>query len=230
MPTVVNNVETIAALPWILTHGATAYRQWGSERSPGSKLFSISGDIAKPGVFEIPLAMPMLEFFELAGGVTGELYGCIPGGSSAPVLSAAECAKAAMDYESLAGLKSMLGSGAVMPFNTTRDPAAILATLTRFYAHESCGQCTPCREGTGYADRVMRQLLDGNARGGDIDLIHDLADNFEYTTICPLATADAWPIKSFISKFRDRFDAHLARSPRKDEGRELAVLRPGGFM
>ena len=100
-PTVVNNVETIAALPWILEHGAQAYRQWGTDRSPGSKLFSISGDIGKPGVYEIPLGMPMLEFFELAGGMKGDLLGCIPGGSSAPVLNAEECGKATMDYESL---------------------------------------------------------------------------------------------------------------------------------
>ncbi|MHC5067432.1 MAG: complex I 51 kDa subunit family protein, partial [Planctomycetota bacterium] len=121
-PTVVNNVETIMALPWILTHGPQAYKQWGTDRSPGSKLFSISGDIGRPGVYEIPLGMPMLEFFDLAGGIKGELLGCIPGGSSAPVLNAEECGRARMDYESLGQeLKSMLGSGAVMPFNTDRD-------------------------------------------------------------------------------------------------------------
>jgi NADH-quinone oxidoreductase subunit F len=229
-PTCVNNVETIMAVPWILTHGAKAYRQWGTDKSPGSKLFSIAGDIGRPGVYEIPLGMPMTEFFELAGGVVGELQGCIPGGSSAPVLDAAECAKAAMDYESLAGLKSMLGSGAVMPFNTTRDPVAILRTLTRFYAHESCGQCTPCREGTGYAHRVLDLVADGKGRDGDIDQIRDLADQFEWTTICPLATADAWPIKSFTGKFRPAFDAYLAKNPDRATPRELKQLEPGAFM
>ncbi len=228
-PTIVNNVETIMAVPWILTHGAKAYRQWGTDKSPGSKLFSIAGDIGKPGVYEVPLGIPMTEFFALAGGVQGDLAGCIPGGSSSPVLTAEECAKAAMDYESLAGLKSMLGSGAVMPFNTTRDPVAILKTLTRFYAHESCGQCTPCREGTGYADRVLRQVADGKGRDGDIDLIRDLAGQFELTTICPLATADAWPIQSFTAKFRAAFDAYVAKNPERAKPRDLATLRPGAF-
>jgi len=228
-PTCVNNVETIQAIPWILKHGAKAYRSFGTDKSPGSKVFSISGDVAKPGVYEVPLGMPMLEFFDLAGGVTGELAGCIPGGSSAPVLNAEECGKAAMDYESLAGLKSMLGSGAVMPFNTDRDVVAILHTLTRFYAHESCGQCTPCREGTGYAHRVLNHVVAGKGRDGDIDLVRDLADQFEWTTICPLATADAWPIKSFTGKFRAAFDAYVAKNPERAAKRDLATVRPGAF-
>lgn len=228
-PTIVNNVETIMAVPWILTHGAKAYRQWGTDRSPGSKVFSISGDIGKPGVYEVPLAMPMMDFFNLAGGVTGDLLGCIPGGSSAPVLTAEECAKATMDYESLAGLKSMLGSGAVMPFNTTRDVVTLLRTLTHFYAHESCGQCTPCREGTGYADRVLREVVAGQGRDGDITLLRDLADRFELTTICALATADAWPIQSFTTKFRAAFDATVAKNPERNKARDLVTVRPGAF-
>ena len=229
-PTVVNNVETVTALPWILQHGAKAYRAFGTERSPGSKLFSISGDIGTPGVYEIPLGMPMLEFFELAGGVVGELLGCIPGGSSAPVLDAADCAKACMDYESLQGLGSMLGSGAVCPFNTERDPVAMLTTLTRFYAHESCGQCTPCREGTGYADRVLQRIHAGRGRQTDIAFLRDLAGQFNGTTICPLAIADAWPIESFTEKFRDRFDAYLAKSEQVGAERDLTALKPGAFM
>ncbi|TVR13464.1 MAG: NADH-quinone oxidoreductase subunit NuoF [Planctomycetota bacterium] len=229
-PTAVNNVETIAALPWILNHGAQAYRQWGTDRSPGSKLFSISGDVAKPGVYEIPLGMPMLEFFDLAGGMVGDLLGCIPGGSSAPVLNAEECDKATMDYEGLQAVGSMLGSGAVMPFNTQRDPVQILNCLTRFYAHESCGQCTPCREGTGYAARVLKQLAAGKGRGEEIDLAYDLADNFEWTTICPLATADAWPIKSFISKFRDHFERALQHTPEQRQEGLLTASFPGAFM
>ena len=229
-PTAVNNVETIAALPWILKHGAQAYRQWGSDRSPGSKLFSIAGDVGKPGVYEIPLGMPMLDFFELSGGMVGDLLGCIPGGSSAPVLDAEDCAKTNMDYEGLQAVGSMLGSGAVMPFNTTRDPVAILDCLTRFYAHESCGQCTPCREGTGYAARVMKKIVSGNGEVADIDLAYDLADNFEWTTICPLATADAWPIKSFITKFRDHFEKVAGQSPAQREEALLNAGFPGAFM
>ncbi len=228
-PTVVNNVETIAALPWIFEHGPAAYKALGTSMSPGTKLFSISGDVAKPGVYEIPLGMPMKEFFDLAGGVVGDLAGCIPGGSSSPVLSSDECDDATMDYECMKELGTMLGSGAVMPFNTTRDPVLMLQTLTRFYSHESCGQCTPCREGTGYADRVVDAVVAGKGRMGDVEFIQDLADQFEWTTICPLATADAWAIGGFLKKFRSYFDAYLDKSDEKDAGRDVASLQPGGF-
>ncbi len=229
-PTVVNNVETIMAVPFIVEHGAKAYRQWGTDKSPGSKLFSISGDIAKPGVYEVPLAMPYLEFFELCGGLQGELLGCIPGGSSAPVLTAEETAKTTMDYESLAAMKSMLGSGAITPFNTTRDPVKVLQSITRFYAHESCGQCTPCREGTGYADRVLDSIVDGTGRDGDADLLAQIADQFEWTTICAFAPGAAWPVQSFVRKFKAHFEAAIARNPRRTVQRELAALAPGAFM
>ncbi|MBA3707587.1 MAG: NADH-quinone oxidoreductase subunit NuoF [Planctomycetes bacterium] len=228
-PTVVNNVETIMAVPYILKHGAKGYRQWGSEKSPGTKLFSVAGDVKAPGVYEVPLAMPYMEFFELAGGLDGELLGCIPGGSSAPVLTAEETKKATMDYESLAGLKSMLGSGAVTPFNTTRDPVLILESIARFYAHESCGQCTPCREGTGYVDRVLRKVVRGQGRDGDIELIKDLADSYEWTTICAFAPGAAWPVQSFVTKFRKHFDDYVARNAKHTETRELETVRPGAF-
>jgi len=228
-PTVVNNVETIAAVPWILKHGAKAYRQWGSDKSPGSKLFTISGDIKKPGVYEVPLAIPYSEFFELAGGLDGDLLGCIPGGSSAPVLTAEETAKATMDYESLAALKSMLGSGAVTPFNTSRDPVAILESIARFYAHESCGQCTPCREGTGYVDRLVRKIAAGKGRDGDIDVIKDLADRYEWTTICAFAPGAAWPVQSFVTKFRSHFQKRIDANTAHAQERELVAHRPGAF-
>jgi NADH-quinone oxidoreductase subunit F len=228
-PTVVNNVETIMAVPYILKHGAKAYRQWGTDKSPGTKVFTISGDIKKPGVYEVPLAMPYMEFFELCGGLEGELLGCIPGGSSAPVLTAEETKKATMDYESLASMKSMLGSGAVTPFNTTRDPAVILETIARFYAHESCGQCTPCREGTGYVDRILRKLVRGKGIDGDVDLIKDLAGRYEWTTICAFATGAAWPVISFVTKFRQHFIAHIEKNPDHAKGRDLVAARPGAF-
>ncbi len=229
-PTVVNNVETIMAVPWILTNGAKAYRQWGTDKSPGSKLFSISGDIAKPGVYEVPLAMPYMEFFELCGGLQGDLLGCIPGGSSAPVLTAEETAKTTMDYESLAAMKSMLGSGAVTPFNTTRDPVLLLQSIARFYAHESCGQCTPCREGTGYVDRVIDSLVDGHGRAGDADLIKSLADQYEpMTTICAFGPGAAWPVQSFVTKFKSHFEAYIQRNPKHAEARDLVAVRPGAF-
>lgn len=229
-PTVVNNVETIAAVPYILHHGAKAYRQWGTDKSPGSKLFTISGDIGKPGVYEVPLGMSYTDFFELAGGLQGEMLGCIPGGSSAPVLTAEETRKATLDYESLASLKSMLGSGAITPFNTSRDPVKILESIARFYAHESCGQCTPCREGTGYADRVIRGISSGKGRDGDADLAKDLADRYEWTTICAFAPGAAWPVQSFLTKFRSHFEAAIAANPAHAVGRDLVAHRPGAFM
>ena len=228
-PTVVNNVETIMAVPKILMNGAKWYRQWGSDKSPGSKLFTISGDIGRPGVYEVPLGISYLDFFELAGGLQGDLLGCIPGGSSAPVLTAEETAKATMDYESLASLKSMLGSGAVTPFNTTRDPVRILETIARFYAHESCGQCTPCREGTGYVDRIIRKLAAGKGRDGDVDLIKDLADRYEWTTICAFAPGAAWPVQSFVTKFRSHFLGYIDKNPEHAAGRDLVAHRPGAF-
>jgi NADH-quinone oxidoreductase subunit F len=229
-PTVVNNVETIMAVPYIVNNGAKAYRQWGTDKSPGSKLFTVSGDIKKPGVYEVPLGIPYMEFFELAGGLDGDLLGCIPGGSSAPVLTAEETKKATMDYESLSSLKSMLGSGAVTPFNTTRDPALILETIARFYAHESCGQCTPCREGTGYVDRILKKLVRGRGIDGDVDLIKSIADEYEpMTTICAFGPGAAWPVQSFVTKFRSHFIKHIERNPAHEKGRDLVAHRPGAF-
>ena len=228
-PTVVNNVETIMAVPYILQHGAKGYRQWGTDKSPGSKLFSVAGDVNAPGVYEVPLGMPYMEFFELAGGLKGELLGCIPGGSSAPVLNAEETRKATMDYESLASLKSMLGSGAVTPFNSATDVPRYLQTIARFYAHESCGQCTPCREGTGYVDRVLDKVVDGHGRNGDLELIKDLADSYEWTTICAFAPGAAWPIQSFITKFRTHFQAYIEKNPEHAKPRELELERAGAF-
>ena len=228
-PTVVNNVETIMAVPYILKHGAKGYRAFGTDKSPGSKLFSISGDIVKPGVYEVPLGMSYMEFFDLCGGLKGELLGCIPGGSSAPVLNAEETRKATLDYESLAALKSMLGSGAITPFNTSTDIPKFLQTIARFYAHESCGQCTPCREGTGYVDRVLDKVVDGKGRDGDIDLIKDLADSYEWTTICAFAPGAAWPVQSFIAKYREHFQRYIDKNPDHAAARDLVTQRPGAF-
>ena len=134
-----------------------------------------------------------------------------------------------MDYEALAAAKSMLGSGAVTPFNTTRDPVKILESIARFYAHESCGQCTPCREGTGYVDRILKKIAAGKGRDGDIDLVRDLAESYEWTTICAFAPGAAWPVLSFIKKFRGHFDAYVAKNPEHTQPRDLAALRPGAF-
>ena len=229
-PTVINNVETLACLPYILREGAAAFRAVGTAKSPGSKLFAVSGDVRRPDVVEVPLGFPLLDLVDLCGGLDGELLGCIPGGSSMPVLSADECRRCTLDFECLQELKSGLGSGAVIPFSTRHDPVDLLHTLTRFYAHESCGQCTPCREGLGYAHRLLGEIAACRGREGDLAFLKDLADNFETTTICPLATACAWPIQSFLKKFPDAFARRLAASPERSAPRELGRLWPGGFM
>jgi NADH-quinone oxidoreductase subunit F len=231
-PTCVNNVETLMQLPWIFENGPEAFLKLGTPKSGGTKVFSVSGDVKRPGVYEIPLGTPMMELLtseKYCQGIIGELKGVIPGGSSSPVLTAEEAEKAMMDYESLASLKSMLGSGAVVVFNKSRNVVGMLKTLTRFYAHESCGQCTPCREGTGYADRILKTIVAGKGRTGDLDHMLDLAANFSYTTICALAIADAWPIENFIGKFRSEFEAEVAKNPDRDLERVNSEYRPGGF-
>jgi NADH-quinone oxidoreductase subunit F len=209
-PTVVNNVETLCALPWILNNGAAAYSAIGTEKSKGTKLFSVSGHVARPGVYEVDLGYPLLDFIrEEAGGVANgrKLKAVIPGGSSVPVLTAAECEGVLLDYESLAKAGSMLGSGGMIVFDETVKMPEVLSVIADFYAHESCGQCTPCREGTGWAAKVLRNMVEGKGKKSDINLLLKIADMMEGKTICPLADADVMPIRSFLTKFRAEFEA-----------------------
>ncbi|MFP5261453.1 MAG: NADH-quinone oxidoreductase subunit NuoF [Blastocatellia bacterium] len=209
-PTVVNNVETLCALPWILNNGAAAYSAIGTEKSKGTKLFSVSGHVARPGVYEVDLGYPLLDFIrEEAGGVPNgrKLKAVIPGGSSVPVLTAAECEGVLLDYESLAKAGSMLGSGGMIVFDETVKMPEVLSVIADFYAHESCGQCTPCREGTGWAAKVLRNMVEGKGKKSDINLLLKIADMMEGKTICPLADADVMPIRSFLTKFRGEFEA-----------------------
>lgn len=231
-PTCVNNVETIMALPWILEHGAEAYAVIGAGKSLGTKVFSVSGDVKRPGVYECALGTPMTEMLEsdqFCQGIVGDLKGVIPGGSSTPVLTADEARAAKLDYESLAAQGTMLGSGAIIAFNRARNVVTMLQSLTRFYAHESCGQCTPCREGTGFANRVLGTVLKGKGREGDLDLLVDLSKEFTPTTICPLAGAVAGPIQSFLKKFRADFEAEIVRNPARTKARLNEAFRPGAF-
>jgi NADH-quinone oxidoreductase subunit F len=209
-PTVVNNVETLCALPWILNNGAAAYSAIGTEKSKGTKLFSVSGHVSKPGVYEVDLGYPLLDFVNNeAGGIPGgrKLKAVIPGGSSVPVLTAAECEGVLLDYESLAKAGSMLGSGGMIVFDETVRMPEVLSVIADFYAHESCGQCTPCREGTGWAAKVLRNMVAGKGKKSDINLLLKIADMMEGKTICPLADADVMPIRSFLTKFRSEFEA-----------------------
>lgn len=226
-PTIVNNVETLAAVVPIIKDGAQAYRKYGTEKSPGTKLFSLSGNIVKPGNYEVPLAYPLKDLiYGLGGGMRPgrKLKAVIPGGSSAPVLTAAEVEKATLDYECLAGMGTMLGSGAVIVIDDSQCMVDMLGVLTHFYHHESCGQCTPCREGTGWLNKVVHSILQGRGRLQDIDLLVKVADNMKGRTICALSDAAALPVISFVSKFRDEFEYFVREGKSKIKGTTHAQM------
>ncbi len=213
MPTVVNNVETLAAVPWIIENGAAAYKAIGTEKSPGTKLFSCSGHIRKPGVYEIPLGYPMMSLLEneCGGLLPGRtLKAVIPGGSSVPVMTAEEVAKCTMDYESISTVAgSYLGSGGFIVMDDTTDLVDALTNLLRFYAHESCGQCTPCREGCGWMYHILCRVRDNAATDQDLVTLKELADNIHSKTICFFGASAAMPVQSFLLKFRGEFLARI---------------------
>ena len=211
-PTIVNNVETLAAVVPIVRDGAKAYRSIGTERSPGTKIFSLSGDVLRPGNYELPLGYPLMDLiFNLGGGLKSgrSLKAVIPGGSSVPVLTAKESEKANLDYESLNSLGTFLGSGAVIVIDDSRDMMDILSIILDFYHHESCGQCTPCREGTGWLSKILKKVCAGEGSMGDWELIQKISENMMGRTICALSDAAAMPAISFVKKFRDEFEKHL---------------------
>ena len=206
-PTVINNVETLANVPHILCHGANWFASLGTMRSGGTKLFAISGRVNRPGLYERPMGFPLLRLIEEdAGGVIGgkKIKGVIPGGASCPVLGADEI-DIKMDYDSLAKAGSMLGSGGVIVFDEDTSMVKALWNLEKFFAHESCGQCTPCREGTRWIVQVLSRILQGKGNPEDPDLLIDIADHMAGRTICPLGEAAAGPVKSFVTKFRHEF-------------------------
>lgn len=213
-PTIVNNVETLAAVKYIIRDGAAAYRKYGTEKSPGTKLFSISGNVVKPGNYEIPLGTPLKDvIFNLCGGLKPgrKLKAVIPGGSSAPVLTGDEAMKATMDYECLAQMGSMLGSGAIIVIDDANSMVDLLDVIMHFYHHESCGQCTPCREGTGWLNKIVHRIMHGHGEIKDIDLIKKVSEQMMGKTICALSDAAAMPAISFVTKFRDEFEAHIRK-------------------
>ncbi len=209
-PTTINNTETFAAVPWIIRNGGQAYLEIGKANNGGTKLFSVSGDVERPGNYEIPLGTPFSKLLELAGGVRKgrTLKAVIPGGSSAPVLPAEVMMNCTMDYDSIAKAGSMLGSGAVIVMDDSRCMVKSLMRLSYFYTHESCGQCTPCREGTGWMHRVIERIYNGQGRAEDIDLLNSVADNIQGRTICALGDAAAMPVRAMIKHFRHEF-VHL---------------------
>ena len=210
-PTTINNTETFAAVPWIIRNGGQAYLECGKPNNGGTKIFSISGDVERPGNYEIPLGTSFAKLLELAGGMRGgrQLKAVIPGGSSAPVLPANIMMDVTMDYDSIAKAGSMLGSGAVIVMDDTRCMVKSLQRLSYFYSHESCGQCTPCREGTGWLWRMVDRIENGHGRASDLDLLNSVADNIQGRTICALGDAAAMPVRGMIKHFRHEFEYHV---------------------
>ena len=207
-PTTINNTETFAAVPWIIRNGGQAYLECGKPNNGGTKIYSISGDVERPGNYEIPMGTPFATLLELAGGVRGgrTLKAVIPGGSSSPVLPASTMMECTMDYDSIAKAGSMLGSGAVIVMDETRCMVKALQRLSYFYMHESCGQCTPCREGTGWLSRVIDRIVSGQGRSTDMDLLDNVAENIMGRTICALGDAAAMPVRAMIKNFRPEFE------------------------
>jgi len=210
-PTTINNTETFASVPVILEKGAEWHLAQGKPNNGGFKIFSVSGHVNKPGNYEIPLGTPFTELLALAGGVLDgkKLKAVIPGGSSAPVLPAEVMLNLTMDYDAIAKAGSMLGSGAVIVLDETTDMVKVLARIAEFYFEESCGQCTPCREGTGWMARLLHNIAHGRGQVGDLDKLDSVASNIMGRTICALGDAAAMPVRSFIKHFRGEFEAYI---------------------
>ncbi|OIP18669.1 MAG: NADH-quinone oxidoreductase subunit F [Comamonadaceae bacterium CG_4_9_14_3_um_filter_60_33] len=211
-PTTINNTETFAAVPWIIRNGGPAYLACGKPNNGGTKIYSVSGDVELPGNFEVPMGTPFSKLLELAGGVRKgrQLKAVIPGGSSSPVLPADIMMDCTMDYDSIAKAGSMLGSGAVIVLDDSRCMVKSLQRLSYFYMHESCGQCTPCREGTGWLSRVVDRIETGHGREADLELLNSVAENIQGRTICALGDAAAMPVRAMLKHFMPEFEYHVA--------------------
>ena len=210
-PTTINNTETFAAVPWIIRNGGPAYLACGKPNNGGTKIFSVSGDVQRPGNYEVPMGTPFAELLEMAGGMRPgrTLKAVIPGGSSAPVLPASIMMDITMDYDAIAKAGSMLGSGAVIVMDDTRCMVKSLRRLSYFYSHESCGQCTPCREGTGWLWRMVDRIENGQGRASDLETLDSVAGNIMGRTICALGDAAAMPVRGMLKHFRSEFVHHI---------------------
>jgi len=213
MPTLLNNVETYSAVPAIIRDGGAAYAALGTPKNGGTRLLCISGHVNKPGVYEVPLGYPMMKAIQdIAGGIRGgrKLKAVVPGGSSCPILRAQEC-DIAMDYDTLAKCGSMLGSGGMVVLDDTTDMVRFALRIMRFYAHESCGWCIPCREGTTWLRKILQRYADGQGRREDILLLGELSKNMLGRTFCALGDAAAMPTISIVEKFTEDFERYLTR-------------------
>jgi len=228
-PTIVNNVETLSCIPHIINRGAEWFKSIGPEKGPGPRLFCVSGRVNNPGVFEEAMGIPLEDLiFKRAGGIPDgkKLKAVFPGGSSSAILTADEAMDVIMDFEDLVAKKSMLGSAGVIVMDETVDMVQACLNIARFYAHESCGQCTPCREGTVWLVKILTRMVNGEGKDSDIDMLLEITDNIggliDFSkesfgkTICPFGEAVAWPVRSFIEKFESEFRSYI------QEGKVLA--------
>jgi NADH-quinone oxidoreductase subunit F len=214
-PTTINNVETIANVPLILRLGWEAYAKIGAPKHPGPLLVGISGHVNSPGVFEVPTGVPLIDLiYRHAGGVPGNrrIKAVIPGGSSTMILRGDALEGVTMDAESLKAAGSSVGTAGLIVMDEETDLIRVITRITRFYYHESCGQCTPCREGTGWMFKLLKRFENHEAQVGDIDLLLDVANNIEGNTVCALGDAAAWPVQSMIRRFRDEFENRIVRT------------------
>ena len=222
-PTTINNTETLASVPHIMRKGADWFLQLGKPNNGGPKVFSVSGHVNRPGNFEVPLGTPFADLLAMAGGVRSgrSLKAVIPGGSSMPVLPAAVMLECSMDYDSLSKAGSGLGSGAVIVMDDSTCMVKACTRIARFYHMESCGQCTPCREGTGWMHRMLERIVDGKGRSGDLELLRSAAGQIEGHTICAFGEAAAWPVQGMLRHFWPEFEYYVAH------GRSLVEEQQG---
>jgi NADH-quinone oxidoreductase subunit F len=223
-PTLIHNVESYSNVPYIIDRGAEWWASLGAstKNSRGTKIFSVSGHVNKPGNYEVEFGTPLMELIELAGGVRGTMKACIPGGSSMPILDVAKTQEAIIGYEEMMASGSMVGSGGCMVLNDTTDIVKFCWRTAVFYMNESCGKCTPCREGTRWMVQILERIVNGQGREGDVDLLVQVADQIDGRSFCPLGDAAAWPVKGMVKVFREEFDYYIAHG-RSMVGRE-AVL------
>ncbi len=223
-PTTINNTQSLASVPAIIRNGAAWFAALGPEGSGGTALFSVSGHVAKPGNYELPMGVPFKDLLEIAGGMLGgrKLKAVIPGGSSVPVLPGEIIMNCTMDYNSLSEAGSSFGTGAVMVMDETTCMVKVLRRISRFYMAESCGQCTPCREGTGWLYRMLTRIVEGRGSEDDLDKLLDVANKIEGHTICALGDAAAWPVQSFLKHYRHEFEYMV-----RNKGRSIVDAAPG---
>jgi NADH-quinone oxidoreductase subunit F len=223
-PTTINNTQSLASVPAIIRNGAAWFADLGPEGSGGTALFSVSGHVGKPGNYELPMGIPFSDLLEIAGGVLGgrRLKAVIPGGSSVPVLPGEIIMNCTMDYNSLSEAGSSFGTGAVMVMDETTCMVKVLRRISRFYMAESCGQCTPCREGTGWLYRMLTRIVEGRGQEEDLDKLLDVANKIEGHTICALGDAAAWPVQSFLKHYHHEFEYMV-----RNQGRSIVDAAPG---